>query len=228
MIVAAHQPMYMPWLGFFHKWLKSDLFVFLDDVEYISRDFFNRNMIKTDQGGAWLSVPISHQSNERPYINEVKINNGHNWFKKHWGSLRFYYGKAQYFDRYREFFEQIYNKEWDDLLSLNVTLLKFFSNELKVNVDTTYSSSMNITEKATRRLINICKKVGADTYLSGIGAKAYLETELFDQEGIRLVFQEFQHPVYPQLFGDFIPNMSVTDLLLNCGPEDSSNIIKGC
>ena len=222
MILAVHQPHYLPWLGYFDKIKKSDCFVFLDDVRYKRREFQNRNKIRTKNGWMWLTVPVLSKGLKKQLIRDVRINNTADWQKEHWKSLRAWYGKAKFFDNYAPFFEDLYTgKKWDRLVDLNVFIIKLLLKELEIKTPLYFESELGITGAGTERIIEICKKFKADIYFSGIGSKEYLEEEKFAQEGIMLKYQNFNHPVYSQLFVrdavDFVYNMAAIDLLFNEG-----------
>jgi hypothetical protein len=229
MIISVHQPQYLPWLGYFDKIAKSDCFVFLDKVQYKEREFQNRNKIRTEKGWMWLTVPVISGDEGRQKINEVKIDNEIPWQRKHRGSIKTAYSAAANLKEYDAFLEEIYSKKWVWLQDLNVHIISFILKELSITTPITFESDLNILATKTQRIIDICKKLNADTYLSGIGGKEYLEEELFAQNGITLRYQEFKHPVYRQQFmknsEDFIPYMSIVDLLFNEGPR-SREILK--
>ncbi len=237
MICAIHQPQYLPWIGYFDKMQRSDVFVLLDDVQYKKNEWQNRNKIKTPQGWQWLTVPVHYTFGEK--INEVLINNATNWGKKHWHALVVNYSGTTYFKDYKDFFEEVYNKQWKYLWELNIYLIKELSAFLGIETRLIKSSELQVEGEKTERLVRICKKLKADTYLSGNGAREYLDLNLFKREKVKVIFQDFEHPVYPQMRwrkneehrqdacatdDDFQPNMSVVDLLFNCGKKCTKNI----
>ncbi|MEM3063462.1 MAG: WbqC family protein [Nitrososphaerota archaeon] len=213
--VMIRQPSYIPYLGFFKKIQASDIFVYLDDVQYSVRGGDNRNKIKTESGIVWLTVPLSHPFGQK--LNEVKIANTQNWSAKHKDLIRVSYKKAPFFDKYWYSIESILNKKWDKLIDLNLTLIEFFNSELRLKTKTIKSSVLNITSTSSQRLLEICKCVGADTYISGEMGKNYLDEEIFRKAGINIKYEKFQHPTYKQLYGNFIPYLSIIDVLFNEG-----------
>jgi len=221
MILSVHQPQYIPWLGYFHKIAKSDCFVFLDQVQYKGREFQNRNKIRTKEGWIWLSVPVLCKGLSRQSIFDVLIDNGFPWARKHLMSLKSCYARAEFFDAHFPFFEQAYAQSWEKLKDLNIHISNYILKQLSITTPIHFESEWDIDRKGTDRIIEICKKMNTDTYLSGIGGKAYLEEEKFAKVGIKLIYQDFPHPVYRQQFclddEDFIPYMSVLDLLFNEG-----------
>jgi len=220
MIVAIHQPNYIPWLGYFYKIYKSDIFVFLDNVQFTKNSFQNRNKIKTPQGPIWLTEPILMKGRFGQLTNEVEFNNRIPWREKHLKTLEMNYKKAKYFDKYFPKLQKVYfKKEWKKLVDFNIELIKFICNELGLNKRFEIASELEANGKATNLLVDICKRIGADVYLSGRGGQKYQREDIFNNAGINVVYSNFKHPTYPQLWGEFEPNLSVLDLLFNCGPE---------
>ncbi len=227
MIVSIHQPMYLPWIGYFNKIANSDIFVILDDVEYSKNDWFNRNKIKTPTGEQWLTVPVIYKKNSVSLIKNVSIDNNQSWNKKHLNSIKQNYSKASFYSEFIKFFEEIYLSNWNLLIDVNMKFLTFILKILELKTKIVFASQLEIQDKSTERLISICKNLGADTYLSGTGAKEYLATELFGKNNLKLIFQDFKYPEYKQLHGNFIGHLSVIDLLFNCGAEESRKLILG-
>jgi len=225
MIVAVHQPQYLPWLGYFDKMDRADVFVLLDNVQFKKNEWQNRNRIKTSQGWQWLTVPVKYRFPQK--VKEVEINNQVKWGHKHLQALRTNYLKTGYFGDHRPFFEEIFARDWIRLVDLNVCIIDYLRDTLGISTQIRMASKMALSEEPNQRLIDICREVGADMYLAGAGGRDYMDLSAFERAGLRVEFQEYIHPVYPQLFGDFQPNMSVVDLLFNCGPESLEIIRKG-
>jgi hypothetical protein len=217
MIISVHQPQYLPWLGYFDKIAKCDKFVFLDNVQYKEREFQNRNKIRTGKGWIWLSVPVLSKGRGRQNISEVKIDNELDWKRKHLGSLKTAYSIAPYFKEYFPVLEEILGREWELLKDLNIEITRFVLNELSIYTPISLESDLNVNTLSSQRIIDICKKLKADTYLSGSGGRDYLDSELFNKENVRLLYQDFQHPRYKQCYEPFEPYMSIVDLLFNHG-----------
>jgi hypothetical protein len=216
MIVAIHQPNFLPWLGYFYKVAKCDVFVFLDDAQYSKNSFINRNKVKTSQDAIWLTVPVSFKFGE--LINEVKINNQIPWREKHLKTFEMNYKRADFFEDVFEIIKGIYcSKDWQNLSDLNISLAEAIACYLGLNTPFVKSSTLSVEAKSTELLMQIVKKVGGDIYLSGFGGVKYQEETEFAKAGIKLMYSDFNHPVYKQLWGDFIPNLSVMDLLFNAG-----------
>ncbi len=223
MIVAVHQPQYLPWLGYFDKIRRADIFCYLDSVQYKKNDWQNRNRIKTSQGWQWLTVPVRYKYPER--ICDVKINTTVKWRQKHLQALITNYRRAPFFSRYIGLCEQVYAEDWQSVSELNICFIECLKDALGLAFKRAIKSSqLELSEDPTDRLIDICKAVGAETYLSGQDGVNYMDLERFKANAIQVVIQDYQHPVYPQMFKGFESHMSVVDLLFNCGPE-SLNIL---
>ena len=225
MIVAVHQPQYLPWLGYFHKMMQADVFCYLDNVQYKKNEWQNRNRIKTAQDWQWLTVPVCFRFPQK--INEVEINSGQPWVKKHLQAFVTNYSKAPYFEDYFATFEEGFRREWMWLFELNIFLIEHLRELLGLQQkQTILASELPLSNDPTGRLVDICKSVGADTYLAGQDGANYMDLKQFEKNTIIVVFQKFQHPVYPQLFNGFQSHLSVVDLLFNCGPESGEIIQK--
>ncbi len=226
-ILIAHQPAYLPWLGYFHKIALSDIFVILDSVQFEKNSFTNRNKIKTAQKPVWLTVPVLLKNHFKKTIKEIEIDNSQDWPKKHWKSIYLNYKKAPYFNKYSDFFEDFYKKKWDYLTNLNEYLLKWFLKELGIKVKYYKASELNLEGYKSDLVLNMSKKLGADLYIFGTLGKDYVEKEKFARQGIEIYFQDYGYPLYPQLYGKFLPYMSIIDLLFNCGNKSLEVLMKG-
>ena len=227
MILAAHQPHYLPWLRYFHKMASSEVFVLLDDLQFNKNGWQNRNKIKTALGELVLTVPVIHKF-QQP-LSDVQIDSKQPWARKHWRTLETNYRKAPHFKEHAPFFRDVFERPWERLNDLNCEILFYLVGVLGIKAKIVRSSGLSLKAEGTDRLVEICKTVGAKTYLTGAyAAGVYLNTERFKREGIELVFQEFECPRYPQLFPEtgFIPELSIVDLLFNCSPK-SLEILQG-
>ncbi len=226
MRVAVHQPQYLPWLGYFDKMDRADCFVLLDDVQFKKNEWQNRNRIRTPAGWQWLTVPVLHRFPQR--IAEVRIDAAVPWARKHLGALTGNYAGAPAYERHRRFFEDVYGRPWDRLLDLTLATLDYLTGALGIVTKVVLASALDLppAASATDRLVAICRALGADIYLSGAGGSHYLDPSQFDRAAIRVEVQAFACPAYPQRFDGFEPNLSVVDLLFNCGAE-SLAILRG-
>lgn len=228
MIYSVHQPQYLPWIGFFDKVAASDVFVYLDEVQYKQREFQNRNKLRTKDGWMWLTVPVTAQRDT--LLRDVAIDGSRDWRVEHAKSLKAWYGSALFFEKHAVFFQDVYARAWERLMALNVEMIRYLLDALGIKTRITFESQLAAGGTKTQRIINIGRKLGADTYLSGSGGRDYLDEKLFNDAGIKLVYQEYKHPVYRQQFMGsnhaFLPYMSIVDLLFNEG-DKSLEILRG-
>jgi len=218
-IFAAHQPQYLPWLGYLHKMAHCDVFVILDNVQYKKREYQNRNKIRTAEGSAWLTVPVQTKGRGDQMIREVRIDASRPWANDHWKSLQQHYRRAPYFEEHQPFFEALYTKPWDHLMDLNLEVIGYLRRCFNIHSVLYFESMLNISGRQTDRLTAIGRALGADVYLSGVGGRQYLEEAKFRQAGMSVRYQEFVHPVYPQVYPGFVPNLSAVDMLFNVAPS---------
>lgn len=216
------QPGYLPWLGFFDQLCRADVFVYYDDVQYDKHGWRNRNRIKTQSGPQWLTVPVLHHGRGLPRILEVEIDRRQPWARKHVASLRQAYARAVPAAQYLPELEEMLCRPWERLVDLDIALVDVMCRWLGLSRRVERASQLGIPGERSERLLRICQHFGARTYLSGSAAKAYLDTALFERSGIAVEWQDYVHPVYRQLHGDFVPYLSAIDLLLNYGDESRS------
>jgi hypothetical protein len=218
MILAGHQPNYLPWLGFFDKMKKCDTFIIEDNVQFVHQEFQNRNRIKNPQGIKWLTVPIKRSSKYLPILDvQIADDTQSNWGRKHWLTLEHNYKRAPYWDKYSEFFRQTYDQPWTRLIDLNLHLIQGIMKFLNIKKPLVFASSLGVSGKKNDLIIQQCKALGANILLSGEGGRNYLDLPRFREQGIKVVFQGFEYPVYPQLWGKFVPNLSIVDYLFCTG-----------
>lgn len=228
MIVSINQPAYIPWLGYFHRIAMSDLHIVLDHVQFEKNSFTNRNQVKTSNGFCWLTVPVKTKNRfNNLSIKSVEIDNSTNWCMKHWRTIHQSYGKAPYFKEHSSFFESIYQCKWHYLYELCYEINVYLLNVLGICTPLKLSSEMHPQGIKNEMILDLCKKTGADMYLSGSFGKKYIHKELFEISGIKVEYQNYQHPQYYQHKGKkFEPYMSIIDLLFNCG-STSLDILLG-
>lgn len=220
------QPGYLPWLGYFDQLRRADVFAHYDDVQFDKHGWRNRNRIKTPAGPLWLTVPVRHHGQGKPQINETLIDGTANWQKKHIASLKQYYAKAPHAQRYLPELEALLCRPWENLAELDIAVIGLMAGWFKLAAPSIRTSTLGIGGVQSERLIALCRHYGATRYLSGDAASEYLDVALFAQHGIEVEWQNYQHPVYPQQHGDFVPYLSAIDLLCNCG-DDSAAILMG-
>jgi len=205
---------------------KSDVFVIFDDVQYDKNGWRNRNRIKTASGAQWLTVPVRIKFDEQPLIIDVAIDNTSNWSKKHLASIMQNYSRAPFFAQYIRTFEEAFSMEWTRLVDLDMHFIKQLAGLLGADANKIVrSSSLGIKGDRIERLIRICHHFNADIFYEGAAGRDYLDENIFKSAGISIEFQNYKHPIYSQLYGDFLPYMSVIDLLFNCGGESMSIIM---
>ncbi|HEU0036261.1 MAG TPA: WbqC family protein [Kofleriaceae bacterium] len=226
MIVAAHQPSYLPWLGYLDKLAKADVFVVMDDLQYEAQNFQNRNRIKVNHGPHWLTVPLLRGSQSDRVLDKRIDNTGfggrHHWQSRTWRTLVTHYGRAPYFTRYAPELEDVYRRRWDALVELDLHLLDLARTWLGITRPIVRASSLGLRGAKTARIIDLCTRLHASVYLSGRGGSiGYLDVEALSRAGISTVWQQFQHPVYPQRYPGvgFVSHLAFLDLLFNCGPD---------
>lgn len=227
MILTAHQPAYLPWLGLFHKIALADMFISFDQVQYQPKDWNNRNQIKTQQGPIWLSVPVLRKGYLEKTISDIEINNSEPWARKHLKSLQLAYAKAPYFNQYADFFQEIYSRRWERLVDLNEAMLRGFMEILDINVPIRSAGEWEFQGEKSDLVLDMCRQVGAHNYIFGAMGRDYAEMSSFEAAGISIHFQDYAHPVYPQLHGEFVSHLSIVDLIFNCGEESRDILLSG-
>jgi hypothetical protein len=220
MVIATHQPIFLPWPGFFHKAIHADCMVLLDDVQFPrGTTWLNRNRLKNEQGELRLTVPVLKKGRGLQAIRHVEIHDGVDWRKKHLGGIRQNYVHAPYFATYAEAIEAIYAKGHSLLVDLNIDLIHFLKGALAVATTLVRQSKIGVAGQGTELLIAICEQMGAKQYLTFPMVDKHIEIDKMKARGIDVVHARFHPPIYPQLWGDFIYNLSTLDLLFNCGPK---------
>src|SRR5262245_52493807 len=220
MKLAIHQPPSAPWLGYFAKWAAADLFVFLDTVQYVKNGWQNRNRIKTPEGPRWLTVPVRTRLGTP--IRDVVVDTSQPWGARHFAMLENAYGAAPCWGGYREELEAFYWSDWNRLSPLAVSSARWLGGKLGITTPTRLASEMALPDAqgdATARLVALCRAVGADTYLAGQNGALYMDVGQFAAAGITVAIQQYEHPVYAQEHGEFVPFLSTLDLLLSHGDE---------
>ena len=225
MKITIHQPNYFPYSGFFQKVSLSDVYVVLDKAQF-QFDITNRNKIITPNG-SWTRISVPIKKGQKFFdIRNVEINNDLPWAEKNWNLIYKSYKKSPFFDLYKVFLDSTYKKRWNLIFDLNLQILKKIFDWLDIKTEIVLESELNITGTSSKRLLNICKKLGADTYISGIGGKKYLDEKLFEKNKIILKYQNYAPIRYLQHTSkSFIPNLSIIDLLANVGSE-SGKLLK--
>ena len=222
-ILTAHQPVYLPWLGLFHKIALADIFCVFDIVQYQRKDFNNRNKIKTSSGDLWLTVPVKSSGRFDCLITDIEIVNNE-WNKKHLKSIELNYKKTPYFDQYYYDLKKILDTPYQYLADLNFDILIYVLDLLNIGTKIVKASDFSFGGTKSDLVLDMCIQLNADIYIFGENGKDYANIDTFISAGVSPYFQSYNHPVYNQIKGKFMPYMSVFDLLFNEG-QNSKNIL---
>jgi hypothetical protein len=231
-MLTGHQPNYLPYPGFFEKIARADRFVVVDDVQFVKRGPFgwmHRNRIRTEspQGWDWLSVPVLTSGRFTQKIREARIDPALPWARKHWKTLEWNYRSAPFFRDYAPELAKLYEKPWEWFSELTCAFIDLFLRLLDIRTPVDRQSALGVTGESGGLIVNLCRAVGADAYLSGTHGRDYLDPAALQAGGVRVVFQDWTCPAYPQNRpGPFIPDLSVVDLLFNCGPESRKVLLR--
>jgi len=232
MLVAIHQPHYIPWLGYLDRMAKADLFIVLDHVQFERRNYQNRTMIRCENEGKWLTVPVV-QVSQKERIVDKQVDNSEGgsraWGPTHFKTLKYAYRKAPFFAQYEVRLQEILEARWDKLVDLDLAMLAFLRDSFDIRTPLKRSSEMRADGARSGLLLNLCKEVApGSTFLGGLGgSRGYLELEAFAADGIGVRWQSFKHPSYPQCGeGAFLPGLMSFDLLFNCGPRAAELLAK--
>ncbi len=224
------QPTYLPWIGYFEMIASSDIYIAFDSAQFTKKTFDHRNKIKTANGVVCLSLPVQ-RAPQKTRTCDIKISyNQENPLEKHFKTIELAYKKAPYFEKYKPLFEKFYSQKYVLLRDLNVGMIKLICNILGIKTKIILSSDLNLNDQGmgkTERVINLCKKAQITHLYDAQGAEEFLDKSLFKKDGILIDFQKFEHPEYPQLWGEFIPYLSVIDLIFNQGDKSFSIIRSG-
>ena len=228
MMVVIQQPEHLPWIGFFNKMAQCDLFVYLDNVQFKKRYFENRNKIKAEDGIKWITVPIYSKGKYTQNINQVVIDNESRWTKKYMGMIERTYKKSPFWNDVKSIVYPCLEQKYSKLVDANLSLIDKCKKYLMIETTTVLASNLEVDDFTGSDLnLEICIKTKADIYISGPDGRDYLDIDGFNQKGIKIVYHDFEHPVYPQLFDGFVSHMSIIDLIANMGPK-SSHIVREC
>jgi hypothetical protein len=227
MIVSANQPYFAPFAGFFLKAELSDILVLMEDVQFPQRStWLTRNRFKNDQGTLRLSVPVWKKGLGLQRIKDVRICNAGRWTGKHLDSLKTAYKDAPFFADHLEFLQELFANPPERLLDFNLRILRHILRHLRISTRLVFLSELKIDAKEPRLSVAVGKALAASCFLAQQSARKFLDAELFQSAGIRLEFFQPRPPVYPQLWGAFIPNLSALDLLFNCGPKSREILLR--
>lgn len=229
MIVSIMQPAYLPWPGYFHRIMASDLHIVLDNVAIDCNSktkFTNRNRIRTPQGFCWLTVPLCGNSPSKR-IDELMTDEESNWRLKHLRTLDQFYAKTPFFKEHRRWLESLLLEKTSSLLQTLLPLASRLQAELGMNTPTVQASSLSVDSTKSQLILDLCLAVHATTYLSGPFGRTYLDLAAFAKQGVKVLFHTYSPQPYHQCFKDFVPALSVVDMLFNLGPHTPVHIRAG-
>jgi hypothetical protein len=236
MKLGALQPGYLPWLGFFDQIAHCDVFILYDELPYTTDSWRNRNRVRIPQGWRWLTVPVVNKGIRHKTIRDIEVSEQGNWRRSHWRTIRNHYARAPFFPAHEDFFASLYEKRWKYLVDIDVEIIFYLLQVLQIGtkmllasekgLEAEYLRTHSTGRDPTARVVFLCQCLGAACFLEGALGRAFMNPAHLEPFGITLEFHAYQHPYYRQLFGGFIPYLSVIDLLFNHGP-DSLDILTG-
>tara|TARA_R110000850_G_scaffold62_3_gene269 strand:- start:16540 stop:17235 length:696 start_codon:yes stop_codon:yes gene_type:complete len=221
--VAIVQSNYLPWKGYFDMIAAVDEFILFDDAQYTRRDWRNRNLIKTPQGTKWLTIPVKVKGKYEQTIRQTEID-GIDWQAAHWTALQLNYRRAPYFNQISELLAPFYMRsEVTHLSEINSKLIGLVCEFLGIDTKISSTSDYDLAAGRSIKLADLCVQAGASEYVSGPAAKAYIDTKVFEERSVAIRWFDYSdYPPYPQLWGDFTHQVSIVDLLFNCGHDTPS------
>ena len=220
MIVSTNQPYFAPYPGFYYKALRSDIFVILDDVQFPrNTTWITRNRFKNDQGTLWMTIPVWKKGLGLQPISRVRICHSGNWKKKYLRSFESAYAKAPYLKEHFGILKRAFSSAYEHLVDLNLDIVTYTLDYLNIETPMVRLSDLSVSGKGTALTIDICKRLGATRFLVQSSALAYYEPEIFAAKGVELVSFKTPQFVYPQMWGEFIANLSILDMMFTCGPK---------
>jgi hypothetical protein len=227
-VVAICQPNFMPWLGYFEMGHRADVYVMLDDVQFMKREWANRNKIMSSSVNGWQLIVVPLKKNKQEcFINEMEIYNDGNWNEKMIKTLHHVYCKSPFYNEYIGPIVSVLSKNWFMLVDLNVAIIRAIYEMLNIEDNIVMSSELDVGFKRDDKLVRLCEKLNASTYLANNGSKPYINNSKFFKNDIGFVFQDYQHPHYFTGKNNFQPFLSVIDLIFWNGAESLSIVLKG-
>lgn len=227
-IVAGHQPNLYPYSGFFAKLARVDQFVIVDNTQYVKKQFQNRNKIKFPDGEArWLTIPVRNAGHFKQRINETEMDSSFDWRAKHEKTLRSNYSAAPFFDDFYPKLKALLDSEWRLLADFNIAVIKLCAAHIGIFTPILIASELDISGVASELILDICRQTDSDAYLHGMHARDYVDFALLEDAGVSNLIQDYKAVEYAQPFGAFIPNLSVLDIIFNCGPKALDAILAG-
>jgi hypothetical protein len=229
MIVAIHQPHYLPWLGYLHRMAQVDLFILLDHVQFERRNHQNRGQVRLEGEARWLTVPVVQRSQKELIVDKLVDNTDPRpWGPIHFSTLRHAYRDATHFKSYAGALREILEARWERLIDLDLATLEFLRAAFGIRTPLVRSSTLGVEGAKSELILNLCRATGADRLLAGFGgSRRYLDVEAFKREGVRIEWHQFSHPEYRQCGPQpFLPGLAAVDLLFNCGPQGAALLVQ--
>lgn len=226
-VVVIHQPDFVPYLGFFHRFLNADMYIALDHVQFVnsSRAWTHRDKIKTAQGEKWLTISVRKASRDTA-INRIELSTDTDWRQDNLRLLEQNYHKALCYNELMPKIKNLYAQPCQMLRDFTIASIEMLMDMFDVRIPWVWSSSLDPVGTKNELLVDLLQKVSATHYLSGVGARDYFRPDPFAEAGIEVIWQDFSHPVYAQQFGEFVPYLSSLDLLFNHGITASREILR--
>ncbi len=215
MILTGHQPAYLPWLGYFEKIMRSDVYIYMDTVQFEKGSFTTRNKIKTANGPTWLTVPVRIKGHMESRILDLKINDTIKWQKKHFRTIQYAYKNAPYYDEFINKIAPFYEKEYSFFADYCFDYTKFWLSVLNIDTQIVRMKDIEVSGAKSDLVLSMCKAMNADTFISGAMGKEYMDEEKFAANGIKIIYQDYKPQEYPQLWGRFLPCMGIIDFVMN-------------
>lgn len=225
MILSGHQPNYWPYPGLIGKIMQSDKFMYVTNVQFEKKSWQKRNRVRTKEGWTYIQVPTITKGKFEQKICNVEIDNQTDWKSKNMRTISLLYGKAQYYKEYKDFLEDLYCRQWKMLSELDIYIMNYVLSELDSTTEIIYDTDLTIEGNKTTMLVDMCRKTNCDTYLSNLGSAAYVQIPEFTDAGLNHRYIDYVGQEYCQQFPGFEPGLSVLDMLMNCGKEETKSII---
>lgn len=225
MVLSGHQPNYWPYPGLIGKIMRSDKFIYVTKVQFEKKSWQKRNRIRTKEGWAYIQVPTMTKGRFDQNICEVEINNDTDWREKTLRSISLVYGKAPYYQEYKDFLEDLYHRKWQFLAELDIYIMNFIIQELEIDTKIYYDKDFEFQGAKTAMLVDMCRQLDCDTYLSNLGSAAYVQISAFTDVGFNHRYVDYKGESYQQQYAGFEPGLSILDMLMNCGGKKTRAIL---
>ncbi len=225
MILSGHQPNYWPYPGLIGKIMKSDKFVFVTKVQFEKKSWQKRNRVRTKDGWTYIQVPTITKGKLEQNICDVFINNNDDWREKNYKTISLLYSKTPFYNEYKDFLEDLYTKEWDKLMDLDIYIMEYIFDLLDVDTEILYDKDYDFVGKKTDMLVDMCIQTNCDTYLSNLGSSAYVDISCFTDKGLNHQYINYIGEKYKQAYSGFEEGLTILDMLMNCGTDKTKEIL---